>query len=793
MLPPDAGTDLYVRASAKEVFGRLPDAVRLAGLDWKGADKEGPPDWLAIALVGASFGTDGSWMRIVVEDAAPGLAHVSAISRPRGGGLFASYDTPPRNVLLSTLLVNNPAVKTDAIKPIKRPDQNLNVMQYQDLARAAMAPLSNALWSKELAGSNAAFIAPIDGRGLLVASTAMKSIGANPHACAPRIIAVALHEFGTGKELWKRDLNLRGSLSLISARQGLVLQSSNQLLALDAATGKSLWTFSHQAAASVLDDDATHIALWNREIDPDAKSDGKKNANENDRTEYKESLVVVSLADGKLTWKAELEKGKDAGPRELLIQGKRVYAIDRTVGGYDLETGRKEGRVLAAMKPPIKHLVGKDRVLFGDASGTVACVGSDGTERWRRNLESPIDYMVWDNDDLLVAGSRDTEAALRLLSLKTGEPRWERRDALLAGNAVFTGGVLAYSTRERVVLLDRTSGSEIATAPRSAAMRKGDLPDRLIAYNDRLAVAGETGVMALSLGGTGRRGETLWQIDLRGVDQSFSGARQDQARRALYNYGLAPQDWSFYGAGAYAQTVEKMHADATLTQALTKAYVNMADYQASLNRKERETLSHPDPGGRYSGLTTGDRLRLLQANIDAERSQALANTSVGMAFGAIGMADSYIKQLISNSAELVKAQVLRSQESVNRATQLWAQSLQGDYFVRPIGWEFGSGVLVLNLRSGNWKELISGPGEPAVQDFYLQDFPAVLDSDGRHLYTMTQNGTQLLAEIPGYVVRSRTAAAFALENETKWHAPQEYDRRSLAPRSALDGYRTGKL
>lgn len=158
-MPPLAGTDLYVRAPAKQVFERLPEAVRLAGLDMEIVDKEGPPAWQAIALVGISFGTDGQWTRIVVEDVAPGLSRVSSVSRKRGEGIFGSLDTPPRNILLNTLLLNTPTITTASLEPIKRPDLKIDLVRFQDLARSAMAPRSKPEWSQESIVSNAAFLA----------------------------------------------------------------------------------------------------------------------------------------------------------------------------------------------------------------------------------------------------------------------------------------------------------------------------------------------------------------------------------------------------------------------------------------------------------------------------------------------------------------------------------------------------------------------------------------------------------------------------------------------------------
>jgi len=779
-LPPLAGTDLYVRAPAKQVFERLPEAVRLAGMDWERVDKEGPPKWQAVALVGISMGTDGQWTRITVEDVAPDLSHLTAVSRQRGAGVEASLDTPPRNILLHTLLLNNPAITTSSLKPIRRPDKKMDVVRFQNISQAAMAPRSKPVWSHESIGSNAAFLASIEGRGLLIAYTTMKRVGVNMFSVTPCVTCIALHEFGTGKLIWKREINLGSSVSLVAVQPGLVLLTSDSLHSFDLSTGADLWSLKYNVAASAVDGETKSVVLWTREkLDTETQDKKKGKKKQQEKIEQKESLIAVGLGDGKVRWNTRIPDSLAAGKRDFFIEGKRVFVIGQGAAVYSLDTGNRGAQDLAALTTPIKHLALQDALIIGDKTGMLTCVRADGSVLWKTDLAGPVDYLSSNNDDLLVSSSTGSMMDLRLISAKTGKQLWSRRDDLFAGNPVFSARILAYSTKEKVVILDSASGKETGTALRSDAMRQARLPDRLLVYDDQVTAVGETGIMAVSTGGKRKPGEVLWALNVRGTDLSNLAARQDQSRRAEYNSGGWPEN----EAEAGFERAEKIMADSKAFSEFQYNMVRMAEQQAARNKEEMKR-----------SLQTGSQsVQQMRSNIAIDKAQSQMQFSTAMLGALISMYDAVDAQRAIATAELERSQNMRCEAAIRRASELWALSLQGGYFVRPIGWEFGEGAVVVDLHTGHWTEIITGPGEPLLHDFHIQYPAATLSPDGRHLFTLAHRDGPGVSEHPSFVAAERSAAAFALPDRTLWYPPQEYPQKSLAPKPIVEMVVTSKL
>jgi outer membrane protein assembly factor BamB len=619
-----------------------------------------------------------------------------------------------------------------------RTTSRTDVTRYHALARAAVGPLETPAWSGTAAAANAAFVAWAPG-GVLVAYSTMERVGNNLMARRAAVTRLVLHDPRTGAPRWEATPALFGQVTLASSQPALVLLHEAGLSAFDPATGRVLWERKVNALGLAVDSARNQLVVWSRA-----------------GAAEEPLLVAVDLGTGKDRWTASIPPGVPAARPQVEVIGDRVLAVGLRPALFLAETGALVSAPPVDLGAPVVTLKVGGALVVGDVRGRVVRFGRDGALAWTADAGARARYLAADGDRLLVA----TSGELHLLSLQTGREAWRARGEH-AGAAAFSGAGVIWSTRPKLLLLETATGREVAAAPRSPVMALGGLPDQLLLGDDQVTVVGEMGVMAVSLGARRPPGTVLWRLDLRGVWSSRTA-------------GLR---WS--GGALAAASTEYLADRAFVPPPAPLSPVKLENPWAERLDKDRsETgimkMSSSERAG-YARLAAG------QAEANARLEQAAASLAMSMA-----MLSGWRSRLEAGKQLWLFAATQRQNALAQEATTLWLASVQGDYLVRPIAWELGQGVLVADLRTGRWRELVTGPGELAMDDFYLSHAPALLDPDTGDLVTLGRAGPATeLVEFPNLRTTARTALAYRLGDPRSWSAPQEYPARSRVPPAVI--------
>jgi hypothetical protein len=120
-MPPNEGMHLFVRAPARQVVERLPQALAPAGFELREVYTQGPPLWEAVALLPAGIVGDGQWARITVKEVGPQVCLVRTYTALRGGGVVVEDpNATARNLLVNVFLVNSPEVQAAQLAELRR-------------------------------------------------------------------------------------------------------------------------------------------------------------------------------------------------------------------------------------------------------------------------------------------------------------------------------------------------------------------------------------------------------------------------------------------------------------------------------------------------------------------------------------------------------------------------------------------------------------------------------------------------------------------------------------------------
>jgi outer membrane protein assembly factor BamB len=609
-----------------------------------------------------------------------------------------------------------------------------DVVRYHALARAAVGPLDPPAWTGAATSANAAFVAWVPGGAALVAYSTMERVGTNPNARRAVVTRLVLHDARTGAPRWEATTSLLGQVTLLATHPAFVLLHEGGAVAFDAATGRVAWDRKESSLALAVDLPRSQLLVWRAGVPAPQPA-----------------LLAIDLATGKDRWAAAIPPGVEAIRPQLEVIGSHVVAVGLRLALFRADSGAVVSAPAVDLRAPVVAAAAGGGVVVGDTRGRVVRVRPDGAVAWVAELRKRTTYLAASGDRLLAATLDD----LHLLSVEAGSEAW-RAQGEHAGAAAFAGARVIWCTRPKVLFLDAATGREVAAAPRSAVMQLGGLPDQLLLAEDQVTVVGETGVMAASLGARRPAGTVLWRLDLRGVWSSLRA-------------GLR---WSGGALSAVPTEFLPRPAPAPLPMPLSVKIENPA-----ADRLERD-------GERMS---TRERLTYIRLAEGQSRVKAQLEAATASLQASIAMLNAWRATLEAGMQLYAFAATQRQNALAQEATTLWLGSVQGDLLVRPIAWELGQGVLVADLRTGRWRELVTGPGEIAIDDFYLSHAPASVDADGGVLVTLGRAGPPVeLHEFLNIKTTARTAQAYRLGDPRGWAAPEQYATRSRVPPSVVE-------
>ncbi|WP_285658716.1 PQQ-binding-like beta-propeller repeat protein, partial [Helicobacter bizzozeronii] len=176
----------------------------------------------------------------------------------------------------------------------------------------------------------------------------------------------------------------------------------------------------------------------------------------------------VDVHTGQVRWSTPVPSGQRAN---IEVHGDQVVVLGDRVGSWpypeDMRQAvlaRLDGRTGAAVEGPpdepwlVQRTAGSMLVIL-DSFDTFVVSDPDGTERWRSG--TPLtSSVVLDGDLVLVGSVGDRGTRVRALSSADGSTVWEALD--VDGMRLFvSGGTVYVAGRERLVALDRATGSPL--------------------------------------------------------------------------------------------------------------------------------------------------------------------------------------------------------------------------------------------------------------------------------------------------------------------------------------------
>ena len=324
------------------------------------------------------------------------------------------------------------------------------------------------------------------------------------------------------------------------------------------------------------------------------------------------------------------------------------------------------------------------------ASGRLDAFGLDGRRRWTISIPGEPSLTA-SGQDILVETQTGSGSVLAKFSGTTGQRVWSRPiDGPTSSGLIVNRDRACASTARNVLAIDPQTGVVLQRHPISSAVARDRLPDHVFVTPDGCAVTGETFSMGLRFDTPGEP----WSVVLdRALVQEFGEAGQAPATKS-----------STRGSGQLAAAGALVDVSNDLWRSQQRSRAAAAQARAVGN------------DAAASGL---------DARADAEADLAIASTQAALVVGA-GAAGQAIGGAI-RTAGVERARRARIAHQFKTATTAAAFAIQSHYWVRPVTWKTALGVVVVDLRSGQWVEVPTQVREATVRDvpFYDTHFAAI--------------------------------------------------------------------
>lgn len=318
-----------------------------------------------------------------------------------------------------------------------------------------------------------------------------------------------------------------------------------------------------------------------------------------------------------------------------------------------------------------------------DEPRKIVAIGPDGHVRWERPYKghAPKTTLVGAKTFGYIDGSH-----IATMSLTDGKPGWsavDETEAIMSA-PFFDADRVYYTTRSQAVMLDSKSGKQLSRRALPASFGKERLSDGLVLRDKHAIWIGEEGVAVFDA----KKGTPLWSIDVRGTHSSTFAA----------------------AAAGYAASRARSGAQ---IEPLKNVVVGLGRDAA---------LALDDPNHHLHGeIAVGAGAVMMEAGI-------VEMLAAGVAMQAAVAHAKFV-------SELIQWQNLASYR-LDHAHRLFANSVQGHYYVRPLEWLWGAGVFVLDLDTGKWAEIVTGPTHTFTAHEREHNPDVILAADGASVITV---------------------------------------------------------
>jgi outer membrane protein assembly factor BamB len=578
----------------------------------------------------------------------------------------------------------------------------------RSLARSERA----AVWSLPIDARAADLVEFLDEDRVLVGEV----LGGSAYT-SPSYGPIRLLDAGSGRTLWIAPRNASPEMThvLMATAPHLLFSSGGEgagsIWALDAATGKRLWSVGIGGGASTcMSRDGSRLVIL---------SPGERAGR----------LEAVDPRTGTRLWACDVE---GAGP-DVQVLGGSVLVSGASVRAFDLASGRATWDAgLPELGAPPRHLIeAPTSIVAWTARGMALIAASDGTVRWvqpvqaggvkRLLLVGGEIYRIIGGPDVL-----DTDT-IEALSAADGRLRW-RRDTrgLVVSPLVAHRDLLAFTVEDALVVLKAGDGSESVrqdfddayAMSNPVSARFGGTPDVLALHGDLLVVDRDgMGLLAYCL----PSGQRAWGTPALGRS-TVDGAYQNLLVGLKVDLRSAPAsikmiDWPAPRPSAMALRAQQQH-DETMRQTAR----TLGDPNASAGDRRSAIESRR--------LSTGLEISRTKVDIATERMMATAQAGLAAAEALVAIGQAVQRY---RDEEFWSGLLVRVRMGLRGAIAARGTAFRGDVHVSGFSDGAGSGVRLVHLADGRVDEIRYEPTDPFHVVFRVLTEVAGLSPSGRQL------------------------------------------------------------
>jgi hypothetical protein len=526
---------------------------------------------------------------------------------------------------------------------------------------------------------------------------------------APYYATYAMYDGKTGERVWshsrfdKPERQYQVVASYPHVAYVRIDDSSTKIVCLGLDDGEKQWqrSWSSRRVAFTLNGDATILfaAVWEKSL----------------------TVEAIDLSNGKVLWQKEV--AADRAPQPFVVENDQLLVGASSLTSFDPATGRIVWTANGAgeIAPPSTLIVLEDGFVVPGRSGTVTRLDLAGNLVWQTPVGNRCGRAAFFEGYVVVAaGDAGGGPRLACLEASTGRQAWsnELPSGLFSALQAHDGR-LYFTTVSTAHALDLASGTALFAVPLQGAGATR-FSDHLVIYPDHVVVGGERSLRAFDA----RTGKVAWEYAFLAPNDVVAAKRAEL--EAFGSRRNAKGEPTFGAARVFlaGEELQSQTADmvAATTQRLQKAYDRTRPLAASW-----------DPEKRAEAV----RLRQYaqtQADVGYATADALARINRSLTMTAMTY-QTYWAAAQRSVGEPARAANDRLAEAYRLHPRQYLAAVQGDYYVQPYRWERGSGLLVIDMRTGQWCELTTSPGE-RVPSNYLEAQIAVLSPDEERLITL---------------------------------------------------------
>ncbi len=369
--------------------------------------------------------------------------------------------------------------------------------------------------------------------------------------------------------------------------------------------------------------------------------------------------------------------------------------------------------------------------------GLTFAIDDAGALKWKRLLPETNRALFGEGDVIWLRGRATDGLALssktvnQLFAIRStdGSELWHSEDLAeaYASPPVVSANRIFLTTGKHAWVFDSKKGATVHSEPLPSVTWER-LPDHIVVDDERAVFVNETSVLALDK----KTGRKLWSVDAHGSRGSAYQLAHLHFKNVLEATG---------GTGALEREKNRLNR-------------NMDDLSASLATFNTTLQQSPRSMAGAAGLL-----------------------GIGMAYVATTETLIYLNRMYRQAG--AAAAHAFAAAKLSHVIALHLMTVQGSYYVRPIEWLWGQGVLVVDLKSGAWREVVTGPAENFSNHFQLHFPLALIGADGK-LVTAGVGLDPTLLQIDNrfYDYNTVTRTLFELEG-TPSNPPDAYAERTL--------------